>query len=437
MNLHTNSEKFVIATDIIGDKTWGAYVISSANPSVEYYYIGGFDSPEKVRERLDELLEGKDKVSEIEVYTRPPLRLDPTVALMEEKDIQEAITENIKESIKTIKEFKVNKTTIFKILFSSKNILIILVILGIYLFWTKNSISIPGDISLPLIEKGLAGSKITARSFGEYFPLLLLLSSVLYSWHVLKHNIDNDYKRKLILVLALKYKWRVQHFTKLIPVQIIKSGLNWVYEIADVINKTDPASLQNLEKKLETHHTQDAAADALYPGSILTDQISFEDELQEKKSFWYANEFRRRIHNLYFLDKEKDYKKGLLFFDPLTYIFMSKNRVAEYLSSKGISYEIVEVPIDPHSTDRLTSKLFIVYLFLRLIFFGWLLFWSFRIASDQPVMLLIINIMSALLVLVVPFVLNFQAIVKKAGFPKAEPLGAYTVGLVGEKLSIY
>lgn len=125
-------------------------------------------------------------------------------------------------------------------------------------------------------------------------------------------------------------------------------------------------------------------------------------------------------------------------FDPIIYLISNNRtiyRLYSYLHTSGFEVHEMEAPIDPYQSQKVMPYVFWVGVLLTSILFGGTCLWSLLIEHSE-IGWTILGVCASISVLVLPNWWNFMAIVKKRGFPSCEPIGAYTVGLVTNRLSL-
>ncbi|MBN2535825.1 MAG: hypothetical protein JXB88_23295 [Spirochaetales bacterium] len=181
------NDKIIVSEDILKEGLYELYLVPHDNPDVEYRIKGGFSSIDEAKKEGKELFEHMMKeeieIKSIEYKKRGEIILNSSVLGTKEDVLIKSFQNHLKtlfsigSGFKTIKDFFI---MVRKSLFSIKNIINIIIILAIILFWTKIQFIIPEDLELPLIGDMLKGMLINANSYAIIFPLLLLLSYFIY-----------------------------------------------------------------------------------------------------------------------------------------------------------------------------------------------------------------------------------------------------------------
>lgn len=440
MDSETDSGKVIVSQTFLQTDKYGVYLIPDDNPAIEYHIIGGCSSIDYAKERIQELSTqntgllgaGLDPAT-IEFRERPKAETDNMVQLLTVDELAESIRAHFDRSIAQL-----TKSTVIKVLLSYENSIFLLCVIAIWLFWTHGSFTVPKGIDLPLIGNRLDGIVLKGETVARYFPIALLALYFAKFLSMLRTNLEYDLLRRKLLVLVINHGWRLQQFVLLmvgVRKSAEKSGLGWLVNVSDWFHDLDPASLGNLRKQ-SALATQEAAAGqpSLKPSNKISHQAppsSVQAELDKKLAEWVPNEFDRRVHHLYFLDKEKDYSRFAMCFDPVLYLTSLNRilfRVYEFLRDKGAPVDAMNAPTDPYLVQRVAGLAFWFSVSWHVVFLGGTMAWSLFVASTLPKLLFLANLLAMVLVLIVPNWWNYLAFVRHRGFPKMEPLGAYTVG---------
>ena len=443
-----------MSESLLRDGTFGVYLVSKEEPSLEYLLFCGCQSPDEARTLAKGLLQKVPALAaagrhpeHIGFRVHLPAEMKSRLRLMSEQDVAGAINTHLKNCSEQL-----SRWNILKSLFSHQNAIMILMCIAIWLFWTKGSSSRPQDIHLPVF-----GFVLSVPTLAQYYPVAIFVLYALVFWHIRKTCLINDLLRKHILTLVLLHDWRILDFVRLLQAQFSTSGAGWLVNLVETFSDSDPGSVAGLRKQAgaSTGHRNWAPADLAEEGRPRVPGVQealnrnrapadlaeegrprvpgVQEALNVNLARWTKEDFERRIHSLYFLDKEKDYGPSLIFFDPILYA-LSTNRVRYrpyvFLRSMGVPVDDINAPHDPSATEGFLLPVFVLSEVFRFCFIGGVMTWSFFVAAGTPLPLVLANLVATVLVLLVPFRWNYGALVQKRGFPKMEPLGAYTVGEV-------
>lgn len=442
MITNNNNEQIIISNGILQKNDFGCYLVMEDNlSSVEYYLFSGCETLDEAKTKVAEIIENHPSfpqleldVETIEFRKRKPIELDNTMRLISEEDLKSSVASSY------IGEYnpEFSLATFLKDFFSYRRTISLLPWFALWLFWTNGSITIPKDIGLPFVGDRFGGTVINASILALYFPIVLLFLYIVVFIKLIKTNLQYDYVRRQILALVLLHEWRILDFIQLIQTQLTKSKLGWFINLVDGLVEKDPATLAGLLKQATTHIDESGVIKTRMPDIDMDNSNEISDnveiELKQMIAKWLPSEFERRIHNLYYLDKENDYSKFFACFDPLSYI-ISHNRVQfrtyQFLREKGVKVDTINAPRDPYIMERVFVPSFWFGQILGLVSIGTPLIWSFFVVGYQLNVLFIVNIISAILVLLFPMWWNYQTLIKRRCFPKSEPLGAYAIGSMG------
>jgi hypothetical protein len=438
MGLRDEKIHVVVSESLIQEGSFGGYLVPELNPSLEYYLVGGCATVEEARTKTQEVIARshslKASLSQehpIESRKRGPTKIDNTMKMMSEKELEDSICIHIAGWFEGFSWKKIPT------LLLHQNAIFLLVCFAIWLFWTDGSIIVPEKLYLPIVGDRLGGKGVDAKTLASCLPVALLALYTVRFALMVKTNLENDSVRKEVIAAVFQHGWRVLDFAKLIQPQMVKKGLKWFVNAVDGLHDMNPASLANLRKSAAI--PQDKAKGSMQDGKEGVSE-KIREELDQKLAQWLSTEFDRRIHNLYYIDKEKDYNRFVISFDPLIYI-ISLNRVIyrmyDFLRQKGINVDSYNAPRDPYLIQRVAAPVFFAGEAFRVALLGGAIIWSYSITGFQLSFLFITNILAGILTIVVPTWWNYLAIIAKRGFPKAEPLGAYTVGpMAPNRLSV-
>jgi hypothetical protein len=431
--------RIYVSGGILRDGTFGAFLVPDANPSVEYYLIGGFASPGDARAEIQARLSsvGTTVLSpgttlELLERERPPIQIGGGLQTMTVDELKDVVSSHLKRSLEAISGSKLRKA-----LMSHRNLIGILMIVAAWMFWTERPITVPKSADLPFVGDRLAGIRITPANLGRYLPLALCALYAAVFVQVRKASLEYDLTRRHILLLAIQHGWRFPDFARLLQTQWSKSHLGWLTNLLDSVLETDAASITALRARAASAAGGGAArpaSAALSEASKPSIPATVGQELDEKLAVWFRNDFERRIHNMYYIDREEDYGRSVMSFDPLIYL-LATNRVAfraySLLRARGVPLSLFAAPMDPDRVERMRVPMYWVGEALRYLIVGGVLVWSFLVSGAQVTYLFVANVIATGLVLGIPSRWNYLALIRKRGFPKWESLGAYTVSALG------
>jgi len=419
---------------------FGVYLIPDDNPAIEYHFIGGCRSVEEAKTRLQEIANRPASIfgagfnaAEVEFRERQKVATDNTLELLTEKELGESIREHYDRALG-----QMTKSKAIKAFLSYGNCIFLLTAVAIWLFWTHSSFTVPKSLDLPLVGNRLDGITLNRETVARYFPLALFALYLVKFGVLLRTNLENDLLRRKVLTLVIHHSWRVQQFAILltsIRKSMEKNGLGWLVNVSDWMHDLNPGSLGNLRQRsaVSTRNEVEDAPSSTEPTPNANQAMTgtVRAELDQRLADWIPDEFDRRMHSLYFLDKEREYSRFAICFDPVLYV-VSLNRIVfrvyEFLRGKGIPIDEINAPQDPYLVQRVVGPMVWILLAGHVLIFGGVMGWSFLVAGASSKLLLLANILAMAAVLIVPNVWNYLALVRRRGFPKMEPLGAYTVG---------
>lgn len=434
--------KVLISESLLQDGTFGVYIVPKDNLKVEYLLVGSLPSIEEAKAKVREAAagfrhEGITDIGNIELRPRQRPQLAADVQLMAEKDLKDSIQSHIDSSLSGL-----SKSRLLKSVLSYGNLIFLFCCIAAWLFWTKHSFTVP-KVDLPIVGNRLSGVSIKAAVLARYFPLALGVLFAASFLRVVRTNLGYDLLRKHILALVFQHGWRTLDFAKLVRNTMTKRGLGWMVNAIDELRDLDPASLVNLRKLGNASELRSELVQVREVNKTKEEESPTTDvriELNRKLKVWLGSDFERRVHSLYFLDREKDYSPFVMCFDPFTYL-VSLNRVTfrvyNFLVEHGVRVDRYNAPTDPYLVQRFAAPAFWLGVCVQVCFFGGLMVWSFFVAPKPTSALLTANVVATVLVLVIPNWWNYLAVIKSRGFPRPEPLGAYTVGpLTANHLSL-
>ncbi|MBN2535826.1 MAG: hypothetical protein JXB88_23300 [Spirochaetales bacterium] len=215
----------------------------------------------------------------------------------------------------------------------------------------------------------------------------------------------------------------------------MNSTFSWLIPLLYSLYEDDNTSIAGLKR--QANEADKSKTNKKSYNLISTiNQINIKDELNQKLLKWVSIEFTTRIHNLYYVQKDKDYRPYLHAFDPLNYLFLVNNRIAsrayQFLASKGIKMDPLNTPTDPYVMERNSNLTTWIIIIIRSIVLGGVLTWSFLI-TNQNLFLFIINIISSILILLIPNLHTYKVYKKRVGLPKFEPIGVFLIRPITNK----
>jgi hypothetical protein len=446
MNRQGSHERPVISETLLNNYRYGIYLLSDLEPETETYIAGGLKSVDEAKAWAKELAVNKEfkEISgifdSIEYRPRPKVSLGLSPALAKEEDLAESLRLHLDRATEQITKLKFPRS-----LFSYQSSIFYLTVLALWLFWSKGSIGIPKGLDLPLVGNRLDGIVLDAPTLARYLPIALFALYGGKFLSLLKTNMEYDTLRQRILALIIYHQWRADKFLGVLlhsRKSAEKSGLGWLLSLSEWLYDNSPntfASMRRPSKERPSGSGGKNAAELSPTPQKSEEAIDPRVELDQLLPGWLDKEFERRVHALYFLDKEKDYSRFVICFNPLLYI-CSLNRVLlytyDFLSARGENLSH-ERPTDVHAMERFAVPGFWAGAAFNLLFLGGVMIWAIFLARDMPRMLLATNIVAATVVIALPTWWNFLAMAKHRGYPRGEPLGAYLVGaLTPNRLSL-
>lgn len=396
------------------------FASSPLNGCIDEWLIGGFDS------REDAAAAAKRIVDQIGA---------PDV-LLSSRELQPAEHESIfaghtKEDLIGSLEGQITKTlqppsweTFTSLYRSPRFFFRIIYLLAIIEFIFGFQITIPKDLDVPLIGGLVAGWSLERHDVAFYLPFALLILFAATLPGLIKRSFGNDRVRRLVVELAIFHDVRRADISNAINKEIVLG------EGAFAISGAQSLMNGVVGKILGVRGWRPAPATG---GGQEMIELATQEEIDSALDL----EFERRIHNLYWLGRQKRFSSLLLVFDPLMYA-ISTNRVRWALYQRAIekgvypaTLPLVSNPDDPASEFRDGRAIIVITLFLSLP-----LIWAFFLIGSRTFTMMTLHILASILFVAFYAIWIWQAVVRRRGFPLKEPIGAYTVDVLPRQLML-
>lgn len=405
---------------LTGDGRYAVFASSPLNGDIEEWLIGGFDSQDAAEEVARGIVE-RVGAADVTLASRQlqPAEHDPRFTGHAKEDLVESLEAQIAEkarlpSREAILASYVSPRFLFNIIY--------LVVIVEFIFGFR--ITIPEGIDIPLIGGLVAGWSLDRPDVAFYLPFALLLLMIVMIPSLVERNLRNDRFRRLIVELAIFHRLRRVDVRKAIAKEATLGDSAWAMDGAQMLLNGPFGKILGVRAWREPA----AAAD----GQALTELAS-----AEEVEIALDDEYDRRIHNMYWLGRQKGYWPTLIVFDPLYYV-ISDNRVRWLFHERAIAagvdplaLPLVSNPDDPASAFRDGWSVLVIA-----ALFSIPLVWGLFLIDGRSPAIVALYVLASLAFVGFYSIWILQAVVRRRGFPLRESVGAYTVDVIPRKLSL-
>ena len=421
VNVTVTSQSIVWASPTLtGNGRFAVFASSPLNGNIDEWLVGGFDSQEAADEAAKGIVQSIG-AADITFATRQlqPAEHDHRFTGHAKEDLVESLETQISEMVRLP-----SRETIMASYLSPRFFFNIIYLVVIIEFIFGFRITIPEDIDIPLIGGLVAGWSLERPEVAFYLPFALLILLLVMIPALVERNLRNDRFRRLMVELAIFHQLRRADVRKAVAKELALGDSALAMDGAQkLLNGT-------VGKILGVRGWRQPAPAA--EGQKLV-QLATAEEID----IALDDEYDRRIHNLYWLGRQKGYWPILLVFEPLFYV-ISDNRIRWILHTRAIAagvdpftLPLVSDPDDPASAFPDSRSVLIV----AAVFSIPLVWGLFLIGARPPAMIALYVLASLAFVGFYSFWI-LQALVRRRGFPLRESVGAYTVDIVPRKLSL-
>lgn len=408
---------FWVARTLTGSGPYAAYCSALSAGEIEIWLQGGF-------ERAQDALEvAREAAVQALGPEHPPVRLRKRTLPAPDKHLSEFGAPELSKSLEdALKRDAASPSwkAVRDGLFSGSFILRVIFLVCFVSFVFDVSITVPKGLGIPFLGETIGGKTLGRSELASSLPAILVLALTTNVGVVVARNIAFDTKRRLLLQLALFHGWRREDFRKALAKQTFLGEGGWFARLVTRL-------FSGLLGKLLGFRAWRRPASTGQEDRI----EQWSDELQRLVDA----EFERRIHNLYWLERQRHYSPYMMCFDPLLYL-LSLNRTRWALHDaavrRGVDPLDLGLPDNPDGVDLRGPWISIASTTFLVAFLAW----AALLLPNPTAGALIQHGMLSLLYVVVVVGWFHLAVICRWGFPVAERLGAYTVDVLPNRLSV-
>lgn len=392
---------------LLGDGTFAVYAIPDSNPAMEYQLDGQFSSSELAMEVArryqtdgSPLFDG----TQVALLGAHDIQLDSLLSSRTEDKHEKVLLEELKN------QFTLPRMLSFRpfarITEVTPHALSIFTLI-VFFFWL--SVRVPSWI--PLIGDSFSGKTLGREQLATYFPILLLVVTIFLQFRVRFTGLHFADLRDHLLALVLRHGWRRDKLVEVYLDAIESSRLGWARKLGEWYQSWDPDTLRQVRKDI----TQAAHGDA-GKGEVPDDYRQLENRV-------VAEDFEARIHALYYLQKEKDFKPSTIVVQPLLFLMQIRRAVNRLRAAVGGQSQIAVALTGLFDfEERIRRKMFPFIAGYEVLLLGVPLVWSF---AQRPWSGTVgsVGMCATIAICLGPMLVwNYNLLVRSRGIPRAMPL---------------
>lgn len=406
------------------DGTFGVYAVPEDNPAIEYQLMSRFETSDEALEVARDFLRfSGDKAGHVVLTGVPGVYIaewaisggdEPKLIETREIDIDSVVTvlskdkqeAALREYLKQL--FKMPGTARFKPFAKiTEYTPHLLSYFALIVFIFSISFSVPKWV--PILGDWIGGKTLNPIEFAKYFPFLLIATVIVVQVRARLIGLKLAGFRDYVLALSIKNGWRIEQFGELFLAVIDTSGYTWARKLGEWMQKWDPNTLRQIRKDAESK--QDSVNNEEWKQSYSETEQSF---LRE--------DFEARIHSLYYMDKESNYRPWAVSLYPVLFLGHHRRairRLRGLLSNGMRSVLYLALCSLPGGDDyRVHRRMFPYIAIYEGLVFGIPLVWAF---AKQPWSGFVgwLGMGIVLLIAILPMLVwNYQLMVCHRGLPR-------------------
>ena len=393
---------------IFHDGTYGVYAIPQDNNALEYQLISQLDSEEEAIELANRFLTNYKETfsdNDIEVVSDRESKLDFLTANREKEKQESALREHLKRQFKAPETLKFRPLD--RITNSTPHLLSYLVLV-VFLF--SISISVPKWV--PILGDWMGNKAITLNEFANYYPFVILFCALYVQFRARKIGLQLAAARDYVLVLALKHGWRREQFSELFMDVVATSAYGWALKLGEWMSKWDPNSFSKGIQEIPNNHSDASVEEA-------------ENQTQDLAKFLLLEDFEARIHGLYYMDKEKNYRSWAVILYPIFFLInisRARRKLGDMkrLGIDGFLFDAVWAL--PGEGEYKVRKLFYLIAGYEILLIAGPIIWAFVINPWNGIFGWVGMCILILLSVLPMLSWNYQLLVQHRGLPRSMAL---------------
>jgi hypothetical protein len=318
----------------------------------------------------------------------------------------------VPSTLKAIKERLLRPNSLFGIV----------ILCAILSFLFGISISVPKEVKIPLLGEALSGKTLGPSQIASYLPATLLILYALMQFAVAQRSRKLNNVRRAILEL------------------VRRSGYSRTDLVASLeknfVQKQSGDVMLFLERQIEGWYGKAIGVRPWRDRELRREDTATPADDAKHIETWtrfLESDFDRRVHNLAMLDRQPRFRSFMMCFDPVMYLVTTNRlRWVQYVDARDRGINALDLPLveNPDAIDiRGRAGGFLVSLGY-LIVLGLPLAWSIWRLEEASTATYVQNIAMSAAVITAVSLWIYLAVVRRWGFPAAEPMGAYTSDFV-------
>ncbi len=406
MAISENKYHLQIGPSIFLDGTFGIYAVPEHNPAMEYQLAGQFKNGEEASEMAREFLKyGGDTftTTDVKVIDTREVNID-TVVSQRTPEKQEA---TLKEQLKEL--FKAPKTARFRpfarITEATPHLLSYF---ALVIFAFSISFSMPTWV--PVLGDWIGKKSFDPDEFAKYLPYLIVVTTIFVQIRARAIGLKLSAMRDYVLSLTLKHGWQREQFSELFLEVIETSGYSWARKLGEWISKWDPNTLSQVRASIEGKLQESPATQ------------EFKKSYSELQQYTLAEDFEARIHSLYYMDKEHNFRDWAVVLYPVFFLVNYRRAIRRLrvLSADGLAgFVYLGLCSLPGGDDyRVHRRTFPYIAMYELLVIGTPLVWAFAREPWKGILGLLGMGVVVLIAIVPMMVWNYQLLVRHRGLPR-------------------
>jgi hypothetical protein len=292
-----------VRPSIFSDGTFGIYAIPQTNDAVEYQLIGQLDTEEEAIELAKKFMtdyKNTFRTKDVEVITDRDTRLETLVAGRTKEKQEDVLREHLKI------QFKAPGTLKFRPFDRITNTTPhLLSFFALVVFSFSISFSVPTWI--PILGDWIGGRVLALSDFAKFYPFIILFCTIYVQVRARRIGFQLAGIRDYVLILSIEHGWRIEQFLELFLDVLDTSPYSWTRKLGEWLAERDPDSFSKSIKDI---------------GEKLADAPDQEvkNQNQDLSEFLLLEDFEARIHALYYMDKEKNYRPWAVVLYPIFFL---------------------------------------------------------------------------------------------------------------------
>ena len=282
------------------------------------------------------------------------------------------------------------------------------------IFYFGFSIKIPSEF--PLVGEFLEDETLNSYQLALLLPIGMLILFIRQYLFGRKISMNESAIMDQILALSINHKWKRTDFSELASKLLASSDNRWLLKFYQPETRIDPnieQTQQMLSEFVSGMMSKFEGADKkkFRDGFMIGSGLAFEEERQREKDMLEMSDFENKIHAMYYLQREIDYKPYRLAAYPLSLIL---NPSRYYIGTSD--YVLQEHLSRAHKTKFWAFFGFLVPYGVITASLAWSI--TLTIQSSSSIYTVILVSIVCLLTLAIPAYRVFMVLVRKRGFPR-------------------